>query len=84
MSQVKKQEQTSNINVAVRPSLPSDFDKSKQEDVRTYWNVFLWRFFKVLLAFLFQIQKAVSARMEYNTSLEQDYMEGVDANEWEE
>ncbi|XP_037919138.1 coronin-7 isoform X3 [Hermetia illucens] len=62
VSQVKKQEQTSNINVAVRPSLPSDFDKSKQED----------------------IQKAVSARMEYNTSLEQDYMEGVDANEWEE
>lgn len=34
--------------------------------------------------FLFQIQKAVSARMEYNTSLEQDYMEGVDANGWEE
>lgn len=33
---------------------------------------------------LFQIQKSVSARMEYNTALEQDHMEGVDADEWNE
>lgn len=31
-----------------------------------------------------EIQKSVSARVEYTTSLEQDYMEGVDENEWEE
>ncbi|XP_055843174.1 coronin-7 isoform X6 [Episyrphus balteatus] len=31
-----------------------------------------------------EIQKSVSARMEYNTKLEQDEMEGVDENEWEE
>lgn len=29
-----------------------------------------------------QIQKSVSARMEYTTVLEQDHMEGVDADEW--
>lgn len=32
----------------------------------------------------FKIQKSVSARMEYTTSLEQDNMEGVDADEWNE
>ncbi|XP_017850354.1 coronin-7 isoform X1 [Drosophila busckii] len=31
-----------------------------------------------------EIQKSVSARMEYNTKLEQDEMEGVDENEWQE
>lgn len=31
-----------------------------------------------------EIQKSVSARMEYNNKLEQDEMEGVDENEWEE
>ncbi|XP_043867296.1 coronin-7 isoform X4 [Drosophila mojavensis] len=31
-----------------------------------------------------EIQKSVSARMEYNTKLEQDDMEGVDENEWQE
>ncbi|XP_031625117.1 coronin-7 isoform X2 [Contarinia nasturtii] len=31
-----------------------------------------------------EIQKSVSARMEYTTSLEQDNMEGVDADEWNE
>ncbi|XP_037938677.1 coronin-7 isoform X2 [Teleopsis dalmanni] len=31
-----------------------------------------------------QIQKAVSARLEYNTKLEQDEMEGVDENEWQD
>ncbi|XP_055370712.1 coronin-7 isoform X2 [Condylostylus longicornis] len=31
-----------------------------------------------------KIQKSVSARMEYNTKLEQDTMEGVDENEWDE
>lgn len=31
-----------------------------------------------------QIQKSVSARMEYTTVLEQDTMEGVDADEWNE
>lgn len=31
-----------------------------------------------------EIQKSVSARMEYNTELEQDHMEGVDADEWNE
>lgn len=40
------------------------------------------------LEFLFssviQIQKSVSARMEYTTVLEQDTMEGVDADEWNE
>lgn len=33
---------------------------------------------------IFQIQKSVSARMEYTTALEQDGMEGVDADEWNE
>lgn len=61
-SQVKKPEPTGNIHVHVRPTVPTDFEKSKQEE----------------------IQKSVSARMEYNTTLEQDNMEGVDANEWEE
>lgn len=32
----------------------------------------------------FQIQKSVSARMEYNTKLEQDDMEGVDETEWQD
>ncbi|XP_050330688.1 coronin-7 isoform X4 [Bactrocera neohumeralis] len=31
-----------------------------------------------------EIQKSVSARLEYNTKLEQDDMEGVDENEWQE
>lgn len=31
-----------------------------------------------------QIQKSVSSRLEYNTKLEQDEMEGVDEGEWEE
>ncbi|XP_015041270.2 coronin-7 isoform X4 [Drosophila pseudoobscura] len=31
-----------------------------------------------------EIQKSVSARMEYTTKLEQDDMEGVDENEWQE
>ncbi|XP_064555411.1 coronin-7 isoform X1 [Drosophila montana] len=31
-----------------------------------------------------EIQKSVSARMEYTTKLEQDEMEGVDENEWQE
>ncbi|XP_065362673.1 coronin-7 isoform X2 [Calliphora vicina] len=31
-----------------------------------------------------EIQKSVSARMEYNTKLEQDDMEGVDENEWQD
>lgn len=31
-----------------------------------------------------KIQKSVSARMEYTTKLEQDDMEGVDENEWQE
>lgn len=31
-----------------------------------------------------QIQKSVSARMEYTSKLEQDDMEGVDENEWQE
>lgn len=31
-----------------------------------------------------QIQKALSARMEYNTKLEQDDMEGVPDEEWNE
>lgn len=38
-----------------------------------------------LIPFVFpQIQKSVSARMEYTTVLEQDTMEGVDADEWNE
>lgn len=31
-----------------------------------------------------QIQKSVSARLPYNMELEQDNMEGVDADEWNE
>nr|AAL48498.1 LD08951p [Drosophila melanogaster] len=31
-----------------------------------------------------EIQKSVSARMEFTTKLEQDDMEGVDENEWQE
>lgn len=34
--------------------------------------------------FFLQIQKSVSARMEYNTKLEQDDMEGVDETEWQD
>lgn len=34
--------------------------------------------------FYLQIQKSVSDRLEINLKLEQDSMEGVDENEWNE
>lgn len=39
---------------------------------------------KIVLFRSIQIQKALSARMEYNTKLEQDDMEGVPDEEWNE
>lgn len=75
----------SNILQSYNRQINTDSEKYKQEEVKTSqcpdWNEFS---IEITSLCPLQIQKSVSARMEYTTVLEQDSMEGVDADEWNE
>lgn len=66
----------------------SEYESNKQQEVCDISLSFssMLSHFNTLLSHSvpLQIQKSVSARMEYTSKLEQDDMEGVDENEWQE
>lgn len=65
----------------------SEYESNKQQevcDISISLSLSLVCYLTLSHSVPLQIQKSVSARMEYTSKLEQDDMEGVDENEWQE